>query len=84
MSGAIDMSAPMLKGRVAELTGIRDQARGLRALAQRVEVGNGEVRIMGPKTELRRTRVAASGVGGATIGVRGLEPKWRARKDSNL
>ena len=125
-AGVADLSDPMLKGRVTELTTIRDQARGdaeraaaaierlgpaitpeilrelatvarrklrtedgryrrdhLRALAQRVEVGDGEIRIMGSKTELLRTLVAASSVGTAAIGVRSFEPKWRAREDSN-
>jgi site-specific DNA recombinase len=126
-AGIADLSDPMLKGRIAELTTIRDQARAdaeraaaaverlgpaitpeclrelasearrklrtedgryrrdhLRALAQRVEVGDREIRIMGSKTELLRALVAASSVGTAAIGVRSFEPKWRARKDSNL
>ncbi|MGZ8273903.1 MAG: hypothetical protein ACXWUM_08300 [Burkholderiaceae bacterium] len=57
----------------------------LRALAQRVEVVDpSEIRIMGSKTELLRTLVAASSVRTAAIGVRSFEPKWRARQDSNL
>ena len=57
----------------------------LRALAQRVEVvDRSEVHIMGSKTELLRTLVAAASVDSATLGVRSLVPKWRARQDSNL
>ncbi|GAA4824015.1 recombinase family protein [Sphingosinicella ginsenosidimutans] len=51
----------------------------LRALAQRVEVAEGEVRIMGSKSRLLRTLVANGGVGG----VPGQEPKWRSGRDSN-
>lgn len=57
----------------------------LRALAQRVEVVDGrEVRIMGSKTELLRTLVAAASVETAGFGVRSFVPKWRTRKDSNV
>jgi len=41
----------------------------LRALAQRIEVADKEVRIMGSKSELLRTLVAASGERSAAIGV---------------
>jgi len=56
----------------------------LRALAQRVEVADDEVRIMGSKSELLRTLVAASSVETAAFGVQSCVLKWRARKDSNL
>ncbi|MBX3691024.1 recombinase family protein [Dokdonella sp.] len=56
----------------------------LRALAQRIEVADNEVRIMGSKSELLRTLVAASGGKSATIGVQSSVLKWRARQDSNL
>lgn len=56
----------------------------LRALAQRVEVADREVRIMGTKSELLRTLVAASSGESAAVGVRSSVLKWRARKDSNL
>src|SRR5271166_4022408 len=56
----------------------------LRALAQRVEVADGEVCITGSKSDLLRTLAAASGVKSATLGVRSSVPKWRARQDSNL
>ena len=57
----------------------------LRALAQRVEVVDpSEIRILGTKTELLRTLVAAAGVESAAGGVRSFIPKWRARHDSNL
>ena len=56
----------------------------LRALAQRVEVADAEVRIMGSKSELLRTLVAASGGKSSVVGVQSSVLKWRARKDSNL
>jgi len=56
----------------------------LRALAQRVEVDQTEVRIMGSKTQLRRALVAVSGVEKAGFCVPSYVPKWRARQDSNL
>ena len=55
----------------------------LRALAQRVEVADGEVRIMGSKGDLLRTLAAASGVKSATPGVRTSVLKWRRGRDSN-
>jgi site-specific DNA recombinase len=55
----------------------------LRALAQRVEVDRKEVRIIGAKSELLRTLVAASGAKTAGFGVPSFVPKWRARRDSN-
>lgn len=51
----------------------------LRALAQRVEVADGEVRIMGSKSRLLQTLVAGSGV--ISVPTQGL--KWRAERDSN-
>jgi site-specific DNA recombinase len=57
----------------------------LRALAQRVEVVDpSEIRILGTKTELLRTLVAAAGVESAAAGVRSFIPKWRTRHDSNV
>ena len=47
-------------------------------------VSRKEVRIRGLRRELLRTLTAASGVEAAVLGVRGFEPKWRARQDSNL
>jgi len=49
----------------------------LRALAQRVEIADGEVRIMGSKGDLLRTLAAASGVKSATLGVRSSVLTWR-------
>ncbi len=49
----------------------------LRALAQRVEVAEGEVRIMGSKGDLLRTLASASGVRPATPGVPSSVLKWR-------
>lgn len=56
----------------------------LRALTQRVEVADKEVRIMGSKSELLRTLVAARGGQSAADGVRSSVLKWRTRQDSNL
>ncbi len=57
----------------------------VRAVAQRVEVASrNEVRIRGQRSELLRTLTAASGVEAAVLGVRGFEPKWCTRQDSNL
>ncbi len=49
----------------------------LRALAQRVEVAEKEVRIMGSKGDLLRTLAAANGVKSATPGVRSSVLNWR-------
>src|SRR5215475_7347788 len=56
----------------------------LRALAQRVEVDAKEIRIMGAKSALLRTLVAASSAKTAGFGVPSSVPKWRARHDSNV
>src|SRR5437764_8390757 len=56
----------------------------LRALAQRVEVDQKELRIMGSKSVLLRTLVAASSAKTAGFGVPSFVPKWRAREDSNF
>ena len=53
------------------------------ALAQRVEVADKEVRIMGSKSDLLRTLAASSGVKPATPGVRSSVPSWRKGWDSN-
>ena len=55
----------------------------LRALAQRVEVAEKEVRIMGSKGDLLRTLAAANGVKSATPGVRSSVLNWRMGWDSN-
>jgi site-specific DNA recombinase len=55
----------------------------LRALAQRVEVADKEVRIMGSKSNLLRTLVAASGEKSAVHGVTGSVLKWCALGESN-
>ena len=51
----------------------------LRALAQRVEVADGEVRIMGSKTQLLQALVSGGGV--SAVPTQGL--KWRRGRDSN-
>jgi site-specific DNA recombinase len=55
----------------------------LRALAQRVEVADGEVRIMGSRSNLLRALAAAGGVNPVTAGVPSFVPKWRRGWDSN-
>jgi site-specific DNA recombinase len=55
----------------------------LRALAQRVEVADKEVRIMGSKGDLLRTLAAGAGVAPATPGVRSSILRWRTGWDSN-
>ena len=50
----------------------------LQALAQRVEVDDREVRIMGHKRALLRTLVASGGAQTAGIGVPSFVPQWRA------
>lgn len=55
----------------------------LRALTQRVEVADKEVRIMGSKSDLLRTLVAGPGAGPATPAVRSSVLKWRRGRDSN-
>ena len=56
----------------------------LRALAQRVEVDQKELRIMGSKSVLLRTLVAASSAKTAGFGVPSSVPRWRTRHDSNV
>ncbi len=51
----------------------------LRALAQRVEVADGEVRIMGSKTRLLQALIGKSSVN--SVPTQGL--KWRRERDSN-
>ncbi len=55
----------------------------LRALAQRVEVADDEIRIMGSKTDLLRVLSAAQGGKSAAIGVPRGGLKWRRERDSN-
>jgi site-specific DNA recombinase len=70
------------KGMRAEGGGYRRDH--LRALAQRVEVDAKEVRVMGSKSALLRTLVAAPSAKTAGFAVPSSVPKWRARGDSNL
>lgn len=51
----------------------------LRALAQRVEVDEGKVRIMGARSNLLRL-LATNGVAAAAGGVPSLVPKWRTEE----
>lgn len=55
----------------------------LRALAQRVEVADDAIRIMGSKTELLKTLIAGQGRQSAAIGVPRGGLKWRRDRDSN-
>ena len=55
----------------------------VRAFAQRVEVADDAIRIMGTRSTLLRTLVAAGGGKSAGIGVPGFIPKWRRGWDSN-
>jgi site-specific DNA recombinase len=55
-----------------------------RALAQRVEVDTGEVRIMGSKSNLLQTLAAGAGTGTKLGAVPSFVPKWCTRQDSNL
>ncbi|RKF17561.1 hypothetical protein D6851_16555 [Altericroceibacterium spongiae] len=53
----------------------------LRALAQRVEVAEREVRIMGSRNELLRVLAPPNGVGTAANRVRIYVPRWRRVRD---
>ncbi len=88
-AGQKAITAPML-ARFAQTARERMRLPGggyrrdhLRALAQRVEVNDGEVRIMGSKSDLLRTLAAAGGAGTVPGGVPSFVPKWRSRRDSN-
>ncbi len=59
-----------------------DRGDHLWALAQRVEVDR-ETHIIGDKSALLRTLVAASGGKTTGMGVPSFVPKWRAQGDSN-
>ena len=56
----------------------------LRALAQRVEVADDAIRIMGSKTELLRTLIAGQVRQSAATGVPRSGLKWRTGWDSNI
>lgn len=79
-----DSVTPAMVARFADIACKRMRIEGggyrrdhLRALAQRVEVGAKEVRIIGSKGDLLRTLAAVSGAKSATLGVPSLGPKWR-------
>ena len=93
-SGALDRAGPSITPQA--LKSFASQARRrmrtetggyrrdhLRALAQRVEVDAKEVRIMGSKSVLLRTLVAASSAKTAGFGVPSFVPKWRAIQNKN-
>lgn len=54
----------------------------LRALAQRIEVNEGEVRIMGSKSDLLRTLAAAGGSGTLPGAMPTFVRKWRSFQSS--
>jgi site-specific DNA recombinase len=54
-----------------------------RALAQRVEVGTGEIRIMGSKSNLLQTLAAVARTEAKLGTVPSFVPKWCTRLDSN-
>ena len=85
-----DVVTPAMVARFADIARKRMCIEGggyrrdhLRALAQRVEVGAKEVRIIGSKGDLLRTLAAVSGGKSATLGVTTQGLKWRRRRDSN-
>jgi site-specific DNA recombinase len=93
--GALDRAGPSITPQALKTFAgqarrrMRNEAGGyrrdhLRALAQRIEVDAKEVRIMGSKSVLLSTLVAASSAKSAMFGVPSSVPKWRARQDSNL
>jgi DNA invertase Pin-like site-specific DNA recombinase len=93
--GALDRAGPSITPRALKTFAsqarrrMRTESGGyrrdhLRALAQRIEVDAKEVRIMGSKSVLLRTLVAASGANTAGFGVPSFVPKWRTRHDSNV
>jgi site-specific DNA recombinase len=55
----------------------------LRVLAQRVDVDLRELRIVGTKSKLPRTLIAALGAKTVGFSVPRSVPKWRPRRDSN-
>ena len=65
------------------ISGGADRREHVRALAQRVEVADKEVRIRGSKSDLIRTLAASGSVKPATSGVRGSVRSWRRGWDSN-
>jgi hypothetical protein len=82
--GAGSIITPAMLMRFASVARSRMRLEGgeyrrehLRALAQRVEVADGLVRIMGSKTNLLRTLIAAEGVNPAVPGVRSSVLNWR-------
>jgi hypothetical protein len=56
----------------------------LRALAHRIKVDQKELRIMGSKSAVPRTLVAAESAKAGGFGVPSSVPNWRARRDSNF
>lgn len=87
-SGARRPSAGRCRAGTGDARKLRQHGGGyrrdhLRAFAQRVEVGDGHVRIMGSKGELLRTLTSVSSGKSAGIAVPTLGLKWRKGWDSN-
>ncbi|WP_354112040.1 recombinase family protein [Bradyrhizobium sp. S3.12.5] len=93
--GALDRAGPSITPRALKTFAgqarrrMRNETGGyrrdhVRVLAQRVEVDAKEVRIMGSKSVLLRTLVAASSAKTAAFEVPSFVPKWRTRHDSNV
>ncbi|MGC2085834.1 MAG: recombinase family protein, partial [Bradyrhizobium sp.] len=88
--GALDRAGPSITPQVLKTFAsqarkrMRTESGGyrrdyLRALAQRIEVDAKEIRIMGSKSALLRSLVAASSAKTVGFGVPSFVPKWRAR-----
>jgi site-specific DNA recombinase len=93
--GALDRAGPSITPQVLKTFAsqarkrMRTESGGyrrdyLRALAQRIEVDAKEIRIMGSKSALLRSLVAASSAKTVGFGVPSFVPKWRTRHDSNV
>jgi hypothetical protein len=89
-SSGLKAVTPAMVRRFAEVARERIRIEGggyrrdhLRALAQRVEVADHEVRIMGSKGNLLRTLAAVAGEKSAALGVPSSVPKWRREMSWN-
>ena len=97
ISASVDRLAPTITAEslnrfaTAARRKLQDRTSGyrrdhLRALTQRVEViSKTEARIIGSRSQLLRALASSDGGNYAAVGgVRGFEPRWRTREDSNL
>ena len=76
----VDAFATLMRTRL-EQADTQEQKAYLRAVLDRIEVGDETIRIYGDKDVLA---AAIAGQQTAAGKVRGFVRKWRARKDSNL